>query len=371
MSSRKTVLFGGYAPVHFVCFKPIYDELTKLRGVDVFLTGGIRKNGPKGTTIYDPFALYRQFGVPRSRILKLDAIKRKSFDITFSAHTAGFFPKATRTKVQVFHGLSFRNLAVRSDQRTYDALFLAGPYMMRAFKKKVFGKARKAASKKLLPIGFVKLDRLVNGSLDRRSILRELGLKGDRKVVLYAPTGDKRNSMETMGLEVIRRIRDAGKWDLLIKLHDHPKNREIDWPKQLRPLLGPHVKLVKGYDVAPYLFASDLLVSDASSVANDYTVLDRPIVFLDVPGLLAKARRKGAMVDLKTWGRRGGTTVRKPEDVVGAIAKSLRNPKKGSRVRRAIAKDLFFQPGGATGRAMAWVTRRLGVKPARAKRKAA
>ncbi len=363
--ANKRVLFGAYAPVHFVCFKPIYEALVAA-GVEVFVTGGIRKEGRGGKTVYDGRALYTQFGVPRSRILTVAQIAKRDFDMTFSAHTSGFFPRKPGTKVQVFHGLSFRNLAVRADQKAYDALFVVGPYMMRAFKKQVRG----VAARKLLPIGFVKLDRLFDGSLDRAKILKSAGFKGDRPVLLYAPTGDKRNSMETMGEDVIRRIRDAGKWDLMIKLHDHPKNK-IDWPRKLKGLLGPHVKLVKGYDVAQYLYAANLLISDASSVANEYTVLDRPIVFLDVPGLLAKAKRKGALVDLKTWGRRGGVTVRKPEEVVRAISKSLANPKRGSRVRRAMARDLFFDPGGATERAVEWVLKRLGIAKTRRLQKAA
>ena len=364
-TKKKTVLFGGYAPVHFVCFKPIYDALVKIPGVEVYVTGGKRFDKPDGTVGYDEQALYRPFGVPRNRILKLSAIANRSFDMTFSAHTSGFFPKKTKTKVQVFHGVSFRNLAIREDQRQYDALFVSGPYMMRGFERRVFKGDKKAASAKLLPIGFVKVDRLRNGTLDRAAILKSLGLKGDRKVLLYAPTGDKRNSLELMGEDVIRRIKAANKWDLVLKLHDHPKDRETNWPKKLAKHLGPHVKIVRNdYDVVPYLYVADLLISDASSVANEYALLDRPIVFLDVPKLIAKAKRKGAMVDLGTWGRRGGTLVRRPSRVVAAISKSLANPKKGSKVRQAMAKDLFYDPGSATERATAWVCRKLGIAAA-------
>lgn len=357
----KTVLFGGYAPVHFVCFKPIYDALVKIPGVEVYVTGGKRFDRKDGTVGYDAKALYRPFGVPTRRILPLSSIAKRSFDMTFSAHTSGFFPKATKTKVQVFHGVSFRNLAIRDDQRQYHALFVSGPYMMRGFERRVF----KGKSSKLLPIGFVKVDRLKNGTLDRKAILARLGLKGDRPVLLYAPTGDKRNSLELMGEDVIGRIKKANRWDLLIKLHDHPKDRETNWPKKLAKHLGPHVKLVRNdYDVVPYLFVADLLISDASSVANEYALMDRPIVFLDVPKLISKAKRKGAMVDLGTWGRRGGTTVRNPAGVVRAIAKALANPKKGSKVRQAMAKDLFFDPGRATERAIGWVCRKLGIDSA-------
>lgn len=49
-------------------------------------------------------------------------------------------------------------------------------------------------------------------------------------------------------------------------------------------------------DILPTLFLADLLISDASSVANEYTLLDRPIVFLDVPEMIEAAVESGALV---------------------------------------------------------------------------
>src|SRR5439155_1685486 len=82
---------------------------------------------------------------------------------------------------------------------------------------------------------------------------------------------------------------------------------------------GEHLRLARTPDVVECLFAADLLISDASSVVNEYALLDRPIVFLDVPELLAAARdREGSALDLDTWGRRGGEVVAEPAEVVVA-----------------------------------------------------
>ncbi len=40
------VLFTGYAPVHFACFRPIFDRLWGMEGVDVRLSGGSRLMTP-------------------------------------------------------------------------------------------------------------------------------------------------------------------------------------------------------------------------------------------------------------------------------------------------------------------------------------
>jgi len=356
------LLFAGYAPVHFVCFRPVYERLRDVRGIEVYFSGGkVAGQKEDGTKVYDAAALYRPFGLPRESVLTLEEMRPRAFDLAFCAHTSGFFPRRRCPRVQIFHGVSFRNMAIRERQDQYDHFFVVGPYMRRGFQKQGVLPSR---DPRALPIGFPKLDPLVDGSLDRGAILRGLGLKGDRPVLLYAPTGAKGNSLETMGEEVIRAVRAEDRYDLLVKPHDHPKYR-IDWFARLRRLEGAHVRLVRDFDVVPYLFASDLLISDASSVASEYALLDRPIVFLDVPRVLATARKKGSMVDLHTYGRRTGITVRKARELPGVIRWFLEHPGYRSSVRRAMAKDLFYEPGTATDRAVGWILRRLARRLSR------
>ena len=105
--------------------------------------------------------------------------------------------------------------------------------------------------------------------------------------------------------------------------------------------------------------AADLLITDASSVANEYTLLNRLIVYLDVPELIRASREKGAMVDLDSWGRRGGLVVQRPGEVEPAVAASLAEPDRLSAIRSAIAQNLFYNPGCATQAVVAWFARRF------------
>jgi CDP-glycerol glycerophosphotransferase (TagB/SpsB family) len=105
---------------------------------------------------------------------------------------------------------------------------------------------------------------------------------------------------------------------------------------------------------------ADLLLTDASSVANEFALLDRPMVFLDVPELIEAARQKGA-VDLETWGRKAGDVVTDPADAVRAVADALGRPERHSDVRRALAEDLFYNPGAATGAAVSWLREELAA----------
>jgi CDP-glycerol:poly(glycerophosphate) glycerophosphotransferase len=351
----KRILFTGYAPVHFVCFRPIYERLIRLPGVDVFVSGGQDGSGNEGAPV-SARELYKPFRIPPRRVLSLEAMRRQRFDMVFCAHVSGYFPREDKERVQIFHGLSFRNMAVRRDVLVYDHLFMTGPYMQRAFQEQ---QLLRSGDPRIVPIGFPKVDRLVDGSLSRAAILRRLGLSGRRPVLLYAPTGQKGNSLETLGEEVIRRLRASGRYDILIKLHDHPRDTTVDWADRLKPLLDRHTKLVRDFDVVPYLFVADLLLSDASSVSSEYSLLDRPMVFLDVPDMLAAMRAKGRAVDLDTWGRKGGMTVRWPDEAVEAVRDALAHPRRGSDVRRHMARDLFFNPGRAADAALAWIRERL------------
>lgn len=359
--SRKRILFSGYAPVHFVCFQPLFERLKRRRDIEVVLSGG-REESREGGPALTARQLYSSFRVPPSSVKTLERVQRERFDMVFCAHVSGYFPREERDRIQLFHGVSFRNMAVRRDVLVYDRLFVVGPYMRRLFTE---NQLLRDNDPRLVPIGFPKLDRLTNGALDRRRILDRLRLSGRRPVVLYAPTGQANNSLELgVGEAMIERLQRTGKYDILIKLHDHPRDRLTDWPARLKPLLDAHTKLVHDYDVVPYLFVADLLVTDASSVSNEYALMNRPMIFLDVPQMLSAMEKKGVALDLDTWGRKGGVTVRWPDEAAEAVQWAIAHPRSGSALRRAMARDLFYNPGRATDAAEAWVLDRLGL-PAR------
>ena len=357
MNGAVRVLFTGYAPVHFVCFQPLFERLGALPGVDAHVSGGLRSKTPEGEVRYDTDGLYEPFELSPDSVLTVDEIREMDFDMLFCANTKRIEPRSFERSIEIFHGMSFRNKAIREENTGNDRYFVLGPYMMRRFREFGFFKAR---DPRAVEVGFPKTDRLLEGSLDRGAILRTYGFSGERPVILYAPTGAKQNSLETMGEDLLRLLSATAQYDLLVKPHDHPKNK-IDWFERLAPLEHEHLKLVREPDVVPTLFVSDLLISDASSVVNEYALLDRPIVFLDVPELLEAAGRNGSALDLDTWGRRGGETATNPVAAVAAVAEGLSDPGRHSEVRAGIVDDLFYNPGQATDAAMEFLREELSL----------
>lgn len=357
----RKVVFTGYAPVHFVCFRPIYRRLAQSPHLEIHFSGGVAGEGQKAPRQYDTEALFKPFRIPRRKIVSLSELSRRDYDMVFCAHVSGYFPRSDRARVQIFHGLSFRNMAVRREVLIFDHLFITGPYMMRAFQE---NQLLRPNDPRCIPVGFPKVDRLVDGSLKRSAILKRLGLSGKRPIVLYAPTGLRYNSLETgRGEEVIKRLRAAGRVDLLVKLHDHMKDTSVDWAARIGCQVDAHLRLVKDPDIVPYLYVADLLLTDASSVSSEYCLLDRPMVFIDVPELLEAVQKRGNALDLETWGRRGGVTANWPDEIVDAIGWSLDHPARGSPIRKAMAQDLFYNPGQAADVAASWILDRLEIDP--------
>ena len=351
------ILFAGYASVHFRCFQPLYERLRHWPGVDVFVSGGLRTKTDDGYD-YDATAMYASLGLPPESVLPVESIRDMDFDVQFSAHTKLILPRRVDRRIQIFHGVSFRNKAVRPEIMGCDHYFVIGPYMLDRLKS---AGLMQEDDSRIAKIGFMKTDALVDGSLQKESILQSIGFDGSRPVILFAPTGAKRNSLETMGDDVIRKLLAVGKYDLLIKPHDHPKNKDVDWATDLRRYEGANCRIVEpSADVIPMLYIADLLISDASSVVNEYTLLDRPILFLDTRDLLDQARdARNSMLDLDTWGRRGGLIAESASDVPALVAESIADPERMSLVRRRIAENLFFNHGRATETAMNWMQKHV------------
>jgi hypothetical protein len=200
-----------------------------------------------------------------------------------------------------------------------------------------------------------KTDCLVDGSLHRDAVLAARGLDPARPTVLYAPTWTPHSSLNTIGEAVIAGLMDAG-YTVLVKPHEnsfdpsYENSGGIDWAARLGALLqdGKGI-LVRDGNVSPWLVAADVLVSDHSSVGFEYLLLDRPLVRIEVPELIRRAGVPEEYVNLMVS---ASVTVHDTHEVVESVAHGLMNPGQQADVRKQVAAELFYRPGGATSRAV-------------------
>ncbi|MFQ5479879.1 MAG: CDP-glycerol glycerophosphotransferase family protein [Thermodesulfobacteriota bacterium] len=342
-TQKKRVLFTGYAQVHFVCFLPVYKLLAADPDVEVFLSGGFKRKVADGVE-YDLAGFYDPYPVDKDHVISLERVRSESFDVLVSAHLSDtLFPKSVGKKVQIFHGVSVKNLAIREKALRYDMLCLPGRYHAEQYRDN--GLVRDGVALCLVT-GFPKVDSLVGGALNKEALLRGMGLDPALPTILFAPTGEKHNALDTMGKEVVEALGKAGQWNLLVKPHDHPK-KDIDWFTELASYEGKTMRLVKERDIIPYLYAADLLLTDMSSVAVEYTLLDRPIVFLHIPKLMKRIKKRSPALDLDTYGTKIGSVVSDIAALIPVISESLSSPAKEGELRRAMAAHLFHDPGHA------------------------
>jgi hypothetical protein len=203
-------------------------------------------------------------------------------------------------------------------------------------------------------IGYPKVDCLVDGSLNRAAIQASIGLDPTIPTVLYAPTWSPQWSLNTIGERLIPELARLDV-NVVVKLHDRSYDRRsqtagpVDWGHHLDAICRSwHVHAAHGSDASPYLFVSDVLVTDHSSVGFEFALLDRPIVVIDTPELIRTARVGADKVRAL---QRAATVVHDVEGATRAVVRSLAEPSRLSDERRALADRSFYRPGTATARA--------------------
>lgn len=354
------ILFCGKHRVNFAMFDSVYQALRRDPEVRILLSSGryrwrpfVGWINPREPELRNE-ALFGEFDIDPASFHKTsirDHERRYAVYVSSNVD-AKMQPRNCGAAVQIFQGVSFRNYAVDPKYLRFDKLFFPGRYMLEQYIAKGI---LKEGDSRIELIGLPKLDRLANGAFQREAVLAQYGLDPARPTILWCPTGARYNSFEKLGQGGIRAIEAAG-CNLILKLHDHPHLPKGMTPADVlnhaRAAMGKNSRLSEHSDVTPLLAAADLLVTDASSVAFEYCLLDRPIVFVDVPELLgARAAMEGSAMDLNTHGRKMGRIVSGAEELTEALAEELRNPGRFSPQRKAAASHLFHDPGRATERA--------------------
>jgi CDP-Glycerol:Poly(glycerophosphate) glycerophosphotransferase len=356
---RARVLLNCKAPVNAACLRPIVRWLRRDAQFTLFLTSRYR-----GTRLR-PGRLLRALP-PSHRIFHgIPAIphfvaSRMHFDLYLSPDMAMPGSRRCAQTVHLFHGVSFKGASISPQALAYSHLFLFGEYQRRRFVEKGI---TTADDPKLEMIGFPKVDCLVDGSLTPKGVRKQMEIEEDRRVVLYAPTW-RGTSLESDGEAIIEALA-AMDIHLILKLHDHSLDPGLSrgrWQRRLEAWRErDSITVWDDPDIGPAMMAADLLVSDISSVANEFTLLDRPIVFFETADLAASYSAK--QIDHAMLERRPGRVVDSPAALPEAVTHALENPGEFHGQRRALARDLFHRPGSAQQRAVKRIHEMMGIEP--------
>ena len=325
------------------------------------------------TASEEPEALARiyQHAPPGTRVIGPRVAALSRWDVYLTSDFMWATLPRGAARIQMFHGVAgkYGFDAPTESMRMWDRLFFVNERRLRNF---VTAGAIDAGSPAARLIGMPKTDCLVDGSLRRDDVLAGLGLDPAKPTVLYAPTWSPASSLNALGEALLEQLIRALPVNVIVKLHDRSRDLRqrysggIDWPARLTALFarvcGNERRAVLATDpnIAPCLAAADVMVTDHSSAGFEYLLLDRPLVRIEVPDLLAQAHVHPEYVQLLAG---VATNVRTADAAVQGVERAITAPAGGSDARRAVAADLFYQPGTATSRCAAALCDVLELAP--------
>jgi hypothetical protein len=348
LSPRRDVLVEMRTPVYHAVLGPIAGALADEPDVHVWYTS-------------EAPATVRGL-VPDGRCLSHAEVEWRRFDVYVNGDPwAAARLRRCAHRVNFFHGVAGKyDLDQPSDLplgfEYYDHVaFINRDRMLRYLAADI------VTPEQAVLVGYPKLDRLASGDIDGASVRASLGLRPGHPTALYAPTYSEASSLHLAGEEIVSALVGAG-LNVIVKLHDRsldadPRyNAGIDWRARFSGMEARRadgaIRFVEVPDASPLLAAADCLVTDHSSIGFEYLVLDRPLLVYDAPDLPRAARINLEKVALL---RSAAAVVRTPGELAGEAIRALANREHLSGERRRIARSLFFEPGGATGRAVTLV----------------
>ena len=345
-NGRRSILVEARTPLNLAVLRPVVDRILADPRMDVWFTGVERD---------DLRRAFEELGVADRTLARKDAAWTR-FDVYINADPwdAVTLHRCNR-QVNFFHGVAGKydldcpvNLPIGFDR--YDRV--AFPNVDRLTR---YVQAGIVATERAALVGYPKADVLANETTTSSTVAASLGLDPTRATVVYAPTFSPASSLHSHGEAIIQALLDSG-WNVVAKLHDRsfdpdPKySGGVDWRSRLKRFARSRgFILADSGDSTKYVLAGDLLITDHSSIGFEFCVLDRPVVVFDAPELIRAARinpDKAALL------RSAATVVSSIEDLPRIVRTELTNPSRLAAERASAARQVFYEPGTATDRAL-------------------
>ena len=227
-------------------------------------------------------------------------------------------------KVQIFHGLCEEKKGHYNITGFFDLYCTPGPQMTEKFQELAL------INKNFIvrETGWPKLDRYIkNRSTLDEKIFR--GLDPNKKIILYAPTFSPKYRSS---IELFNSIREAQRYKFhwFVKFHDLENKSVVEKYKTLE---SDFFHIINDIDILNYMYLSDILITDTSSVAYEFLLFDRPIITYKAETRLEK-----------------GINILEPDFLIGALIRSIEDPEEFSQSRKEILNDIHPYLDGESSR---------------------
>lgn len=356
LRGRRVVLIEARTPLNLAVLRPVFTPLRRDDRIRVLFTG------PRRDDLRRAFSSLELLGdvIPRQRATwtRVDlymnsdpwdavALRRVARQVNFFHGVAGKYdldcPSALPIGFERYDRVAFPNAGRRN---SYVAAGIV-------------------PEKRAVLVGYPKVDALAGNPGDPRRAASLLGLDPARPTAIFAPTFSPASALNQAGEAIIGSLLARG-CNVIAKLHDRSLDPDprytggANWRQRLEPFRGRHFLLAEGFDSTPYVLASDVMITDHSSIGFEFYALDRPVIVFDAPGLIEAARINRDKVALL---RSAAAVVRDVPALVAALDDALAFPSAHAAARRTAAGAVFYRPGGATERALRLVYELLELSP--------
>lgn len=243
---------------------------------------------------------------------------------------------------------------MRKESAAWDFLVSPSAYASTCFKS-AFAYPLGNGTGKLLEVGYPRNDRL-SASADKRVQIRDrvrkqLGVKLETQLVLYAPTwrDTSRNAVGT--LQTVNYIDAATKLPTGFQLMYRGHSMTLDAHNS--KTANGAIDVTDYPDITELYLAADVLITDYSSVMFDFAVTGKPMIFL-TPDIEKYVADRGFYFDFVS--EAPGPICRKTAEVIGAL-ESINDVAKqfGQSYKTWQAKFTPLEDGKATARVLAEV----------------
>jgi hypothetical protein len=353
-SKRKRIAFQAYS-VHLAqFFRPVISALrAKAPAVDIHfvILPHPHFTGDSTKALY-AFAL-KDLKIPEQQVHYFWETLWHKYDLIVCTDVYAKFPLRGSRTVFLNHGPGIaRRLLGRSMFRKtlydFDLVLLSGEEDRNLLQRHC---TAEFVEHKVKSAGFPYLDRLSSDAGTRTSYLRALGLDSEKPVVLLAPSWRGLQDIhdhEPGYFESLVETLSNLDFNLVIKLHACSFNkmmtRGVDWSERLRPYVGGRVRLDEDVDDIPALQHADVLISDISSRAYNFMLLDKPVILIVPDGVFSDEfdRERIALMQQAAF------TARSIADVQAFFTGNGRGSCNGARRSEPIARRCFANHGCAT-----------------------
>ncbi|MFQ6677772.1 MAG: CDP-glycerol glycerophosphotransferase family protein [Fidelibacterota bacterium] len=365
------IVFDAYHLYHLPQFDPVIEILSHDDRFEIFASTSTNNNLEEKVLtekiLSDKNIQVIKGDNENERANKIKHLQPDVFICGWSRYPIGQFVTDKTLVGMIYHGIGVKPSYWKDNHKRLNVRFVEGPLRQKQL--------RNAGIETELELtGFTKLDPLFqNKDFNRENILVELNLDPRKKTILYGPTFYP-SSMQKIWPELINKFHE---FNIIVKPHmwvyfldsfggislkREKKTLEKFENVDHIAVLGPEM-----YNIVPFLAASDLLITEASSTIYEMMALDKPVLLCKFFTL----KWNHSLFSNRLYQRRLNKemsetmtdfcfNINKPKDVFKVVSTVLNDTDPFAVIREKYKKEMLFQQDGkASERVIESILRRI------------